>query len=226
VDPHHPKDDEVIDRLTGALTAKGDDVPEPPAHFERMMWARVRPQTTGRPGWTWRVLVPAAALAASVVLAIVVSRQASATSQPSPEVGLTADATSATEPGLSTGERVLFTALDGHLAQTEALLVEVRNADERADREWERTTADDLVSAGRLYRQTAEFTGRRTVVRMLDDLEPVLVELARSPERIAVRERDWLRTRIVDDSLLFKVRAMSMDLKDEFSSSMSERTVR
>jgi len=51
-------------------------------------------------------------------------------------------------------------------------------------------------------------------VRMLDDLEPVLVEVARSSDRMADRERDWLRTRITDDNLLFKVRAMSTDLKD------------
>jgi hypothetical protein len=49
---------------------------------------------------------------------------------------------------------------------------------------------------------------------MLDDLEPVLVELARSPDRIDDQEREWLRARITDDNLLFKVRAMSTDLKE------------
>ena len=70
------------------------------------------------------------------------------------------------------------------------------------------------MAAGRLYRQSAEFAGRPAVVRMLDDLEPVLVEVARSPDRMGDQERDWLRARITDDNLLFKVRAMSTDLKD------------
>ena len=211
MDPSHPTDDELIDRLTESLTMKGDDVPEPPAHFERVVWARVRPVTSGRPRWTWRVLMPAAALAATVVIAIVVGRQVT-TPEPTSEMAaaVTPDASS---QALSVGDRVLLTALDDHLEQTEALLVEVRNATDR-DSRWERATADDLVSAGRLYRQSAEFSGRSGVVRMLDDLEPVLVELARSPERIADKERDWLRARIVDDNLLFKVRVMSTDLKE------------
>jgi len=211
VDPSHPTDDELIDRLTESLTMKGDDVPEPPPHFERVVWARVRPVTSGRPRWTWRVLMPAAALAATVVLAIVIGRQAPA---PEPTSEIAAAVPDETSQKLSAGDRVLLTALDDHLEQTEALLVEVRNASDREDSRWERTTADDLVSAGRLYRQSAEFSGRSGVVRMLDDLEPVLVELARSPERMAGKERDWLRARIVDDNLLFKVRVMSTDLKE------------
>ena len=212
MDPSHRNEDELIDRLTEALTAKDDAVPEPSADFERAIWARVRPQTTGRPRWTVRVLVPAAALAASVVFAIVIGQQLTSTPAPVTETA-TVEAPAASQQTLSTGDRVLLTALDVHLAQTEALLVEVRNAPDRGDFSWEQTMADDLVSAGRLYRQSAEFSGRPGVVRVLDDLEPVLVELARSG-KIAEQERDWLRTRINDDNLLFKVRAMSSDLKD------------
>ena len=206
-------DDELIDRLTEELTRRGDGVPEPPAGFERAMWTRVRPATTGRPRWTWRVMMPAGALAATVMFAIFIGRQVSSTPAPVSETAAVDQAVESQQV-LSAGDRVLLTALDDHLAQTEALLVEVNNASDRDDLAWERSTADDLVSAGRLYRQSAEFAGRPRVVRMLDDLEPLLVELARSKERIANQERDWLRARIVDDNLLFKVRAMSTDLKD------------
>ena len=77
----------------------------------------------------------------------------------------------------------------------------------------ERVTADDLLAAGRLYRQTAEYTGHQALVRMLEDLEPVLVEVARGPDRIDDRDRQWLRHRIDDDNLLFKVRAVSNDVR-------------
>jgi hypothetical protein len=49
---------------------------------------------------------------------------------------------------------------------------------------------------------------------MLDDLEPVLVEVARSPVRLDQQDRDWLRTRIDDDNLLFKVRAVTSDIRE------------
>lgn len=213
MNPSMQNDDELIDRLTEELTRRGDDVPEPPLGFERATWARVRPATTGRPRWTWRVMMPAVALAATVVFAVFIGRQVTSAPEPVSETA-SVQTKPADAQDLSAGDRVLLTALDDHLAQTEALLVEVNNASDRDDLAWERSTADDLVSAGRLYRQSAEFAGRQRVVRMLDDLEPVLVELARSKERIAVQEREWLRTRIEDDNLLFKVRAMSTDLKD------------
>ena len=212
MDPSHPTDDELIDRLTEALTMHDEAVPEPPADFERVMWARVRKATApSRPQWAWRVLAPAAALAAAVLFAVAIGRQMSVTA-PTPDLAV-ASASQSAAPDRS-ADGALLTALDQHLEQTEALLVELHNATNRDDLTHERMTADDLVSAGRLYRQSAEFAGRPGVVRMLDDLEPVLVELARSPDRIDDQEREWLRARITDDNLLFKVRAMSTDLKE------------
>jgi hypothetical protein len=211
--PNDPLDDELIDRLTAALTQKDDAVPEPGADFERVMWARVRKETTRRPQWTWRVLAPAAALAASVLVAIAIGHQLSATT-PAPDTKVaSADVTTTAADGPA--DRVLLTALDEHLEQTEALLVELRNSTKGEDLRRERLTADDLVSAGRLYRQSAEFAGRPGVVRVLDDLEPVLVELARSSDQLDDQQREWLRSRITDDNLLFKVRAMSTDLRVE-----------
>jgi hypothetical protein len=213
VDPSHQKDDELIDRLTAALIERDEAVPEPDADFERVMWARVRKSTTARRQWTWRMVVPAAALAATVLMAVLVARQLPSTTPAPQPVGTSAANTVGAADQSS--DRVLLTALDEHLEQTEALLVELRNSTKSDDLRLERMTADDLVSAGRLYRQSAEFAGRPAVVRVLDDLEPVLVELARSPDRMGDQQREWLRARITDDNLLFKVRAMSTDLRDE-----------
>ena len=197
--------------LSAALTMVSDAVPEPPDGFESAMWARVRLAIAEpvRTGWTWRQVVPVAALAASVAIGVALSYTRSRPVPAAPE-------TAATEAiaDVRQTERVLFAALDEHLQQAAALLVELRNAPDRDALGLERLTADDLIADGRLYRQTAEFTGHAQLVRMLDELEPVLVEVARSSERIDQRNREWLRTRIDEDNLLFKVRATSNDIRE------------
>lgn len=200
------------DDVAAALTMVNDAVPEPPDGFERVVWARVRQAIELEPRrsiWTWRAIVPAGALAAAVIALVMTSRGNHVWA---PVVDTTvADAARA---NLKQNERVLFTALDEHFQQTEALLVELRNAPDKDGLELERVTADDLVAAGRLYRQTAEYTGHEGLVRMLDDLEPVLVEVARGSTQMAGRDRQWLRTRIEDDNLLFKVRAANYDVRE------------
>jgi predicted anti-sigma-YlaC factor YlaD len=207
------------DGLAAALTIVNDAVPEPPAGFERVMWARVQTAIAAdrRQTWTWRQWVPAGALAAAVLMGVaLVNRDGVA---PSPDALATqataADPTTAPSAAdnVRQNERVLYAALDGHFQQTEALLVELRNAPDRAALGLERHTADDLIAAGRLYRQTAEYTGHPRLVRMLEDLEPVLVEVARGAEQLAERDRAWLRSRIDDDNLIFKVRAVSTDVR-------------
>ena len=152
------------------------------------------------------------ALAAAVVIGVALGRRPEQAPIAAPVVESTgADAASA---DLRQTERVLFTALDEHFQQTEALLVELRNAPDRDNLGLERLRADDLVAAGRLYRLTAEQAGQHGLVRVLDDLEPVLVEVARAPKRIDSRDRAWLRTRIDDENLLFKVRALTNDMRE------------
>lgn len=202
------------DGLAAALTIVNDAVPEPPAGFERVMWARVQTAIAAdrRSTWAWRQWVPAGALAAAVLMGVaLVNRSGGSPSPETTPVAVTAADTTAAN--VRQNERVLYAALDGHFQQTEALLVELRNAPDRDALGLERVTADDLIAAGRLYRQTAEYTGHPGLVRMLEDLEPVLVEVARGADRLAERDRAWLRARIDDDNLIFKVRAVSTDVR-------------
>jgi hypothetical protein len=193
-------------------------VPEPDRGFERVMWARVQQTLPVRPrGWDrLRRLVPLGALSALVIAGVVASYQwresdtgvsTPIAEQVSGTGGATADAAARTR------ERVLLTALNTHFEQTEVLLVELMNASlasgDGLDLTFERDTADDLVFAGRLYRLTAQQHGQIHLVRMLDDLETVLVEVARGPERRSETDVRSLRARIDDASLLFKVRAVS-----------------
>lgn len=201
----------ACEEITGALTMVNTAVPEPPDGFERVMWARVQQAIalSPRPSrWTWRHLVPAGALAAMTVAGIVLVGRPGVM----PPAETQADRTGAAPD--DTFDRVLYTALDGHFQQTELLLVELRNASDREDLEFERASAEELVSAGRLYRMSAETAGYRDFALVLDELEPVLVEMARSPERLSPEDRQWIRTRIDKDALLFKVRAATNDIRE------------
>jgi hypothetical protein len=192
------------------------DVPEPPAEFERVMWARVSAALPPRTSpWSWRALVPLTSFGALALALAVGGRTPSpATETQVPAVQAAGEPTATPDAeALEARERALFTALDGHLAQTEMLLIELMNGPDRAttDFEFARTTADDLVASGRLYRATAQVTGHRRVAAVLEDLEPLLVEVARSPEQVDSATVRSIRERISDDGLLFKVRAVTTD---------------
>ena len=205
----------VGDEITGALTLVDTSVPEPPAGFERVMWARVQEgiaRDARASRWSWRHWVPAGSLAALALIGISLANQTAAPADPAAEQTAAAAPTAGAETEALS--RVLYTALDSHFQQTEMLLIELRNSSDRDSLDYEQLAADELVSAGRLYRQTAEYAGRHRLVQMLDELEPLLVEVARGPERMAAPQRNWLRSKIDDDALLFRVRAAATDVRE------------
>lgn len=195
-----------------SVLARLDDavVPEPDPGFEAAMWARIRPRLDGRGGQrrtpaAWLALAAAAALVTATAAGLWVVQSAR---------GEHATRAGAAIPDPALKERVLLTALDDHLAQTQLLLVEVLNAPEVEGLSFafERRVADDLVASGRLYRTTAEQSGNTNVVEILDELEPVFIEIARSADTLERDELRSLRARIDDSDLLFKVRAATNEL--------------
>jgi len=210
-----------LNRVLGAVTAV--PVPEPDEGFERVMWARIsRELPPRRTSWLYGRFAVVGAIAA-VLIAVITGTMAwftLATSDAGAPTAAEADPQIPLGEGENTQERVLLTAMSEYLSRTEILLVEVANAradqTESADRDawtFQRTTADDLVASGRLYRQTARQTGELQVANMLEDLEGVLVEVAAAPDAVDRRNVDFLRARIEDDALLFKVRAVASDIR-------------
>ena len=121
------------------------------------------------------------------------------------------------EPSLgiqATRERVVLAALGEHLDRTERTLVELVNSQpgRRVDISAEQAWARDLLEANRLYRQAA---GRQSpaLSQVLDDLEPVLLEIANSPSQLTSDEFETLRNRIEARSLVFKVRVTGADIR-------------
>jgi hypothetical protein len=78
----------------------------------------------------------------------------------------------------------------------------------------ERQLADTLVNANRLYRQTAVANGNNGMASVLDDLEPVLLEIARGPDRLSSAELEALRQRIESQGLLFKIRVIGSQMRE------------
>ena len=205
-------------------------VPEPGQAFEREIWTRVQralpvpaADDAGRRllGFTKRRPSSSAlAAAAALVLAVGLGGYVVRTLW-RPSTATAVNTRVAATPAGTSGdaalgrERVLLTALNDHFQQSELLLVEVMNAPAAGgDLDFERQTADDLLDSSRLYRVSAQQNGDTRLANMLQDLESVLVEIARSPDQINRNDFNSLRARIDGDNLLFKVRAVSKQIHD------------
>lgn len=113
-------------------------------------------------------------------------------------------------------ERVLLVAIGHHLERSQMILVELANAptDGPLDVALERASAGELVSANRLYRQTALRSGETALAAVLDELERVLLEVAAGPERLAPADLEELQRRIEARGLLFKIRVVGSQVRE------------
>jgi hypothetical protein len=204
---------EALQHLASAV-----DVPEPEAGFEDAVWARLAPALPVRAAWppahrwSMRHVVTVGAWAAAIAGVVIAGYRWHGREVITPASQPTAVAKAPSQAQ----ERVLLTALDAHFSQTEMLFVELMNApdDAAGSMAFERATADDLVQSGRLYRATAAETGHRRLTDVLDDVQTVLTEVARGPEKLGKQDLAAIRSRIEDDDLLFKVRAVTNDIRD------------
>jgi hypothetical protein len=113
-------------------------------------------------------------------------------------------------------ERVLLMAMSDHLERSQILLVELAHAAPGAgELKMERIRARDLVTENRLLRDTARSSGDASRAALLDDLERVLLAVANGPASEGAADLDALKERIQGNDLLFKVRVMSANTRQE-----------
>lgn len=189
-------------------------LPELPADYEERVWRQLRPRLAepalprlaGRwvGGGSWRLAALAATLVAALAGAYLAGRSAERHDL-APE--LAGALPSALTPAAR--ERLLLASVTGHLESSAMLLTDLANAPAGGTLGDEPAWAESLLTSNRLYRQAAERSGQRRIVALLDELEPLLLELAHAPARGEVRD---LQHQLEQRDLLFKVRVLGTRL--------------
>ena len=174
--------------LTGEMP-----VPERDADYGRWVWFRLRPQLTP-PRRNWQ-----SALAAGVMLLLL--------------GGFAAGRYSASRPAPLAAQRVdspraMHVALGEHLERSQLVLLEIDNAPPEAETDFsgEQARAESLLTPNRLYRQAAVSAGDGQAVRVLEDLERILLEVAHSPAKVSAEELGEIRNRIRQQGIMFRVK--------------------
>ena len=188
---------------------------EPPPH----VWSGIKSQIDGPrskaqgpfPRFAW-----ALATAALVVLAFMMGRFVNQREQQIASEQ-EAERTERVSTEAAVRERVLLIAVGDHLERSQMVLVELAHAETRdeLDISAERQLADDLVASNRLYRQTAQQMGHENVAGLLDELERVLVEVARGPSTVSMRQLADIQQRIESQGILFKVKVIGSEIRQQ-----------
>lgn len=216
-----------LDEIRATLDAAAAvDVPARGDDYGATVWAAIEPRlprSAGSGGTGGRSLqarvMPWLAVAATLVLAAgaywLGRHDASPIVTPQVPQARTAPSTTPEASREAIRERVVLAALGEHLDRTERTLVELVNSESggQVDITAEQAWARDLLDANRLYRQAARGAQSPALSQVLEDLEPVLLEIANSPSRLTSDEFEALRGRIEARSLVFKVRVTGADVR-------------
>ena len=164
----------------------------------------------------WMKLAWAAATAALVVMAFLTGRFVNLREQQSASQEAATSRRAVADEAM-VRERVLLIAVGDHLERSQMVLVELSNAETRGelDISAERQLADDLVASNRLYRHTAQQMGQASVAGVLDELERVLVEVARGPSTVSMQQLADIQQRIESQGILFKVKVIGSEIRQQ-----------
>ncbi len=213
-DPELARRFEQLERTLTAIDRS--PVVRPADGLEERIWRRLRPTLTepeARP-WTerlfgvapWRLATLAAALVVAIAGAYLAGR---ASIRVAPERA----ADGALPPaGFNDRERerLLLASVGGHLGSSSLLLTDLANAPAATAVGDERAWAASLLASNRLYRQAAARAGQRRIAALLDELEPLLIEMSHAPTGATVTD---LQQQLEERDLLFKVRVFASRLE-------------
>jgi hypothetical protein len=113
-------------------------------------------------------------------------------------------------------DRVLLVVVGDHFDRSERILVELTNltpTDDNVDIAAERDLAEELLTSNRLYRRTALDRGEESVATLLDELEPVLMQIAHAPDDMTAAELRRIQKRVESKGLVFKMRVLRNDAR-------------
>ncbi len=194
---------ESLRTVLAAVSA--DEAPARGADYGAQVWQRLQPKLEMKRfrAFAPRRLLWTGALAASLVAAFLLGRYMPR--------GPGGEGTSG-----PVRERILLLAVGDHLDRSQVVLLELLNADPLASRDVtpERRSAEDLLSANRLYRQAAVRSGDAGVASVLEELERVLIEVANGPSELGPQDLAALRRRIESQGVLFRVRVIGSQIRE------------
>ena len=212
----------ILDRVTPV------EVPEPADDYESRVWSRLQWRLRGEKkrerftGW-----MKSAAIAATVIFAFLAGLLWSPSRQVVEPASVATATTNPTTPFAETKKgdstRILLVVVGEHFDQSERVLVELTNLtpDGNTDITTERERAEDLLASNRLYRRTALDRGEEDVATLLDELEPVLMQIAHSPSQVSEAELRAMQKRVEAKGLVFKLRVVRADVERTTDTSTS-----
>ena len=110
---------------------------------------------------------------------------------------------------------IILVVLGDHLDRSERLLVELNHANDVSAVMPVKAEAQDLLSANRLYRESATRAGDPQLTAALDRLERVLVEIVNAPDSSSPAQLARLQKEMNIDGLLFEVRVLRSRIPDQ-----------
>lgn len=110
----------------------------------------------------------------------------------------------------------VLAVLGDHLDRTERLLVALKHADSAESTAPLKAEAHDLLSANRLYRESATKADDPALAAALDRLERVLVEIANEPDNASPARLAELQEELNTDGVLFEVRVLRSRVQDDY----------
>jgi hypothetical protein len=212
------------------------DVPEPAPDYESRVWDRVQWRMRGEGKRHKKAWLTWIAVAAMIVVAflggLLWNRRANNT--PQQQIATTTTTTTQTPSAATVAtqnaqqqqsrDRVLLVVVGEHFDESERVLVELTNMPSKSgttDISSERARAEELLASNRIYRTSAEGRGAGDVATLLDELEPVLLQLAHAPSRVSAEELRAIQKRVEAKGLVFKLRVVRADVHREARTSPS-----
>ena len=208
---------EVLDRVAAP------EVPEPAADYETRVWERLRwrmrreAKRERRSEWMKWIAV-AAVVALAFVTGLLWKRNNAPVSMQATQTTTTTaqPVNQTTSTAQQARDRVLLVVVSDHFDRSERVLVELSNltpSDDKIDIGAERAVAEELLASNRLYRRTALDRGEESVATLLDELEPVLLQIAHAPEDVSGDELRRIQKRVEAKGLVFKLRVLRNDVQ-------------
>lgn len=217
---------EILDRVTPVET------PEPADDYEQRVWQRLEWRLPAerkrlRASRTARWAGVAAVVTLVFVTSVLLIRRDAST--PTPVASTKPLVQPAANDGTAekTRDRILLVVVSDHFDESERMLIELTNLDPQndADLSSERGRAEELLASNRLYRQTARDRGEEQVATLLDELEPVLMQIAHTPSQVSAEEIRAIQDRVEAKGLVFKLRVVKTDVRATAAPPIQQPTI-